>query len=196
MTAAIQLQSDLGQSKSVLIVARDWPSDESIQYTSPWAGAHGRPMPVETPLDSEHEECSRVTYKVMLDQANEDPGCGIKFIDGYDFLVKPSDGYLKLKGGYANVEGFRLLDKNEFIDDEITFGAKYRTWCLNPPVYCAYLLRKFRIKGGITKRRTLMSIEEAFSLAPSVEVVVNCSGFGFGDPLVYPVRGRLIFQTL
>ncbi|KAH8884944.1 FAD dependent oxidoreductase superfamily [Thozetella sp. PMI_491] len=191
LTSAIQLQTALGPSKSVMIVARDLPSDESIQYTSPWAGAHGRFMPAETFSEIQHEKFSRVTYDMLLKQACEDPACGVEFMDGYDFLAKPSEAYKKLKGGYGTSPGFKLLSESEFPPGMgITFGTRYRTWSLNSPVYCAYLLRRFRLKGGLVLKKTLFSVEEAFSLASNVPVVVNCSGFGFGDPMVYPIRGQ------
>jgi len=39
-------------------------------------------------------------------------------------------------------------------------------------------------------RYTLRNPEEAFYLAKDVKVVVNCSGYGFGDPKVVHVRGQ------
>lgn len=128
---------------------------------------------------------------MLAKQAATEPACGVKFGDGYDFLADPSDAYLQLKGGYGDREGFRLLEKHELPAHlGITFGCTYRRWCLNPPVYCAYLLRKFVIRGGKLLKKTLLFLEEGFSLAPAVNVVVNCSGYGFGDPNVYPVRGK------
>jgi D-amino-acid oxidase len=175
---------------SVLVVARDWPGDESIHYTSPWAGAHGRYMPAETPQEIQYATFSKVTDEVLKIQAEEDPACGVKFMPGYDFLANPSDAYRQLKGSYSDAPGFTLLGQDELPKGMgITFGTRYETWCLNSPVYCAYLLRKFRLRNGATLKRTLLSVEEAFSLAKNVRVVVNCSGFGFGDPDVFPLRG-------
>ena len=38
-------------------------------------------------------------------------------------------------------------------------------------------------------KKDLLRPEEAFSLAEDVDIVVNCSGSGFGDPAYYPIRG-------
>lgn len=123
--------------------------------------------------------------------AQEEPACGVEFMNGYDFIAAPSDHYVNLTGGYGEAEGLVVLARHEFPKDMgINFGSKYRTWSLNSPVYCAYLLRKFRLRGGKTLKTTLMCAEEAFSLADNVDTVVNCSGFGFGDPDVFPIRGK------
>lgn len=113
-------------------------------------------------------------------------------MDGYDFLACPSEAYTQLRGGYGDAEGLQVLAKDELPKGmNVTFGTRYRTWSLNSPVYCAYLLRKFRLRGGKTLKRTLTCAEEAFSVASNVDMVVNCSGFGFGDPDVFPIRGKL-----
>lgn len=197
LASAIEIQKSLGRKSSVLIVAREWPSDQSIHYTSPWAGAHGRSIPAVTPSEIQHEKFSRVTYAVLASQAAEEPASGVEFMDGYDFLATPSDAYIKQKGGYGKAAGFKVLDDEDLPKDMgITYGTKYKTWCLNSPVYCAYLLRKFILRGGKTMKRSLDSAEEGFSLAHNVDVVVNCSGFGFGDPKVFPIRGEIALPKL
>jgi D-amino-acid oxidase len=113
-------------------------------------------------------------------------------MDGFDFLEEPSEAYKELQGGYGKAEGLRVLEKHELpVGVGVTFGTKYRTWSLNSPVYLAFLLRKFRLKGGKTMKRELHRAEEAFETADGVGVVVNCSGFGFGDDNVYPIRGEM-----
>ncbi|ETN38616.1 uncharacterized protein HMPREF1541_06653 [Cyphellophora europaea CBS 101466] len=191
LTAAIELQQAASRSTDILIVAREFPSDESIQYTSPWAGAHARPIPAISASDFQHNKFSAITDAILRVQSVEEPACGVVFMDGYDFLANPSEAYLNLRGGYGETEGFKLLAKDELPQGMgITFGAKYRTWSLNSPVYCAFLLRKFILRGGHTLKQTLTHAQEAFSLRPNVGTVVNCSGFGFGDPDMFPLRGQ------
>lgn len=148
-------------------------------------------MPAVTASDIRYRTFAGVTNAVLRAQAAKYPACSVEFKDGYEFRASPSEAYVNLSGGYGKADGFRLLASHEFPKDMgITFGAKYRTWGLNPPVYCAHLLRRFQLKGGKTLKRTLVCAEEAFSLARNVETVVNCSGFGFGDPNVFPIRGQ------
>lgn len=178
---------------SVVMIARDWPSDESINYASPWAGAHGRHIPAITPEARQHEELSKITFNKFREQAAAEPACGIEFKKGCIFLAKPSSAYINLEGGYGQAEGFRLLDPEDWPRDMgIAFGCEYLTWSLNSPVYCAYLLRKFRVNGGKTISKTLVSAQEALSVVPNARILVNCSGVGFDDPLVFPTRGKKI----
>jgi len=152
-------------------------------------------MPATTAVEKQHQEFAKVTYEVMKAQAQQEPACGVEFMDGFDFLASPSADYVNLGGGYGDAEGMTVLARHEFPKYMgINFGSKYRTWSLNSPVYCAFLLRRFRLRGGKTLKATLMTPEEAFSLLPnaSIDTVVNCSGFGFGDPDVFPIRGQTV----
>ncbi|EMT64815.1 hypothetical protein NOF04DRAFT_12 [Fusarium oxysporum II5] len=192
ITAALELQETLAASKprgSITIVATEFPGDESINYASPWAGAHSRTAPCTTPRQVRDRKLEQVTWDVFRAQSKTYPEAGIEFLDAFDYLEDPSEEYLKLQGGYAETEGFQLLQEHE-LRPNIKFGSKYQAWCLNPPVYCIFLLRRFILRGGNTMRLKLTSLDEAASLAPNVQVVVNCSGVGFGDPDVFPVRGQ------
>ncbi|KAF8858687.1 FAD dependent oxidoreductase superfamily [Acephala macrosclerotiorum] len=189
LTSALRIQERAGSKIDILMVAREFPSDRSIDYASPWAGAHYRPIPATSSQEIKEHDLSRVTYQVLKQEALVEPAAGITFLDGFDYLQTPSDSYLELRGGYANINGFRLLEKAE-LPQGVVWGAKYRTWCLNSPVYCAHLLRKFILKGGKTRRHNLSSIEDVFAMVVNVHTIVNCSGFGFGDPNVFITRGQ------
>jgi len=89
------------------------------------------------------------------------------------------------------LEQFRVLEKSELAEGVVS-GVEYLSWVINSPVYCACLLRKFRLAGGKMMRYSLANPEEAFYLLKDVDVdvVVNCSGYGFGDPNVVITRGQ------
>lgn len=99
---------------------------------------------------------------------------------------------------YAHLDGFRKLAPGE-LPPGVKWGVQYRTFCINSPVYCAYLLRKFILRGGETREYTLANPKEAFYLAGTgtgtgtgtrnVKTVVNCSGMGFGDEKSFIIRG-------
>ncbi|KAL6401510.1 D-amino-acid oxidase [Ilyonectria robusta] len=131
----------------------------------------------------------QVTWDVFRAESKTYPEAGIEFMDAFDYLEDPPEEYVKLQGGYSEAEGFQLLEQDE-LQPNIKFGSKYRAWCLNPVVYCAFLLRRFVVRGGKVMRLRLASLDEAASLAPDVQVVVNCSGIGFGDPEVFPIKGQ------
>lgn len=175
------------------MVAREFPNATSINYTSPWGGAHYRPVPGTSPqLIREAKQAAR-TYDVVKRLAAEEPASGIQFLEGIEHLEAPPPEYLEAVDSennvYAHLDGFRQLSKDE-LPPGVKWGARYWTWSVNSPVYCAFLLRKFILKGGETKEYTLASPMEAFELAKNVKTVVNCSGMGFSDPKLFIVRGR------
>jgi len=189
LTSALKIQSTLGPKTKITIIAREFPSDESLNYSSPWAGAHYRPVPeVDEQSRIEATWCLK-TLAVLKQQALDEPEAGIIFLPGYEYFEKPPERYVDLKGRYVEHEGFRVLEKDE-LPKGVKLGVTYLSWCINPPVYCAHLLRKFILRGGKTMKYTLGSAEEAFSILEGVVAVINCSGYGFGDKDVVITRGQ------
>lgn len=175
----------------MLLVAREFPSDESINYASPWAGAHYRPVPGSSPQVLREANQAERTYQYLKRVAADEPAAGIKFVKGVEYLEAPPAEYSdpqSLRNVYASVDGFRLLARDE-LPVGVKWGTEYGTWVINSPVYCAHMLRKFIVRGGQTKKYTLANMKEAFSLAQNVRTVVNCSGMGFEDPESFIIRG-------
>lgn len=175
----------------MLLVAREFPSNESINYASPWAGAHYRPVPGSSPQVLREANQAERTYKYLKRVAADEPGAGIKFLKGIEHLEAPPAEYSdpqSLRNVYASMDDFRHLTKDE-LPVGVKWGVEYETWVINSPVYCAHILRKLILKGGRTKQYTLANVKEAFSLAQNVRTVVNCSGLGFDDPESFIIRG-------
>jgi D-amino-acid oxidase len=187
----------------VTIVAKDFPgpaetidSFTQINYTSPWGGAHNRwviPMPGDKVQMHEHE-LSRITYARMKTLVASNPEAGITFMKGIEYLEKPTTVYEALsaeKAGELGIEGFKLLDKDE-LPARVQWGCEYRTWCVNPMIYCSFMLRRFTYRGGKIVKREVRVPQEVYSMSDlgDVSCVVNASGVGFGDEKVFPTRGR------
>ncbi len=194
LASALRLQEAFLPKIDVLIVAAEFPHGgdhrSSSNYASSWAGAHHRYIPVLTAEDAKFDKLIRTSFAELEKTAAKHPEAGIQFMDGYEYFEKPTDAYTGLQGGYGEQEGFRILEKRE-LPTGMTFGTVYKTWCLNPPVYSSFLLRRFLQRNGKLLHKRLQRPEEAFYLAPKVDIVVNCSGIGFGDPAYYPIRGVL-----
>lgn len=192
LSTALRIQQYLSPSQSILLVAREFPSNESINYASPWAGAHYRPVPGSSPHVLREASQAHRTYDYLKRVAADEPGAGVQFIKGIEHLEAPPAEYLdaqSVRNVYSSMDDFRLLAKDE-LPGGVKWGAEYGTWVINSPVYCAHLLRKFILKGGQTKQYTLATIREAFSLIGGVKTVVNCSGLGFEDPDSFIIRGQ------
>lgn len=100
-----------------------------------------------------------------------------------------------MQSAYGHLDEFRVLKGSE-LPQGVRWGARYKTFVINSPVYCAYLLRRFIVKGGWTREYTLAHPQEAFTLERNVKCVVNCSGTGFGhDPGAFIIRGITFYSS-
>ncbi|KAJ5893673.1 D-amino-acid oxidase [Penicillium taxi] len=192
LSTALLIQQHLNTAQSIIVVARDFPSDTSINYASPWAGAHYRPVPGTSPQTLQEASQAKRTYDYMKQVANEEPAAGIKFLKGIEHLEAPPPEYVdaqSVKNVYSHLDGFRFLSTEDF-PDGVKWGVQYKTYVVNTPVYLAYMLRKFILKGGSVEKYVLTNVREAFTLAPNVKTVVNCSGVGFEDPKSFIIRGQ------
>ncbi|KAI3300237.1 hypothetical protein DTO002I6_960 [Penicillium roqueforti] len=192
LSTALCIQQYLTPAQSILLVARDFPSETSVNYASPWAGAHYRPVPGSSPQALKEANQAQRTYEWLKRTAADEPGAGIQFLDGVEHLEAPPPEYLdqlSVRNVYSHLDKFQLLGKEE-VPAGVGWGVKYGTYVINSPVYCAHLLRKFILKGGEARRYTLANLKEAFSMAGNVKTVVNCSGTGFEDPKSFIIRGQ------
>ncbi|KLU88034.1 hypothetical protein MAPG_07021 [Magnaporthiopsis poae ATCC 64411] len=210
LSAATRLQ-DAGHS--VTIVARDFPTPfetidarASINYTSPWGGAHNRWVVPPPPSSSSTSSSAAArilardhsfaleTYRHMDALSRDRPEAGVTFMPGIEYLEDPdgSEGgggiLTESRAAELGIEAFRVLDAAE-LPVGVRWGCSYRTWCVNPMVYLAFLLRRLARRGARLVRREVRGPEEAWTLG-AVDVVVNCSGVGFGDPAVFITRGQ------
>ncbi|KAJ5123176.1 hypothetical protein N7448_009273 [Penicillium atrosanguineum] len=192
LSTVLCIQQYLKPSQSVLLVARDFPSDTSVNYASPWAGAHYRPVPGSSPQALREAKQAQRTYEFFKRLAVNEPAAGIIFLKGVEHLEAPPPEYLDSQSAhnvYSHLDEFRYLSDDE-VPAGVKWGVEYGTYVVNSPVYCAHMLRKFILKGGTTKRYTLAHLKEAFSLDTNVKTVINCSGLGFDDPKSFVIRGQ------
>lgn len=122
------------------------------------------------------------------------PSAGITFMPGIEYLEAPSSVYQALdveKAKSLGMEGFRMLKAEELPDDKVKMGFEYDSWCVNPMVYCSFLLRRFGYLGGKVVKKEVRSPAEVFEMRElgKVDVVINASGIGFGDANVFITRG-------
>jgi len=162
-----------------------------------WAGAHVRPIPGNTLQLLREGKWLAHTYDVFGRIAEEEPWAGVRNVEGVEYFSKPLPDYVAVtrgddKGLYASTPGFRQLRREE-LPTGVLLGYRYDTFCVNSPVYCMSLLRKFRMQGGKILKRSLVSEREGFTLAKNVRCVVNASGMGFGDGKSFPTRGSSHF---
>ncbi|OHW93272.1 FAD dependent oxidoreductase [Colletotrichum incanum] len=199
LSTAVRLQRD---GHKVAIVAKDFPSPFEaidaktlINYTSQWGGAHNRWVIPANEIEERDHAMALRTFQHMESLSMSNPEAGITFMPGIEYLEDPPAQYKALTEEKARSLGlveFRLLRPSEFPDDKVKWGCEYWTWCVNPMIYCSFLLRRFSWNGGKVFRKEISDPREAFTIKElsNVRAVINCSGFGFGDKDSFITRGQ------
>lgn len=129
----------------------------------------------------------------MTSIAASNPESGVQCMKGIEYLENPPAQYRSLteeRAKQLGMKGFKRLS-NDALPSGVVWGCEYDTWCVNPMVYCMYMLRQISRLGGKTVTADLRVPEEVFAIPglANAKTVVNCSGIGFHDPDVYPTRG-------
>jgi D-amino-acid oxidase len=183
----------------VIIIAQHLPGDESIEYTSPWAGGHWRSHAHSSPEEAEIRDWDARTYQfwrellqpktldgaekegktreALQEDLEKELGLGVR--ESIMLWSEETDETRAEKGdgegkGEGNglwwrdvVTGFRVLSPQELSqasrashasrgegkgdgkgEDEIVFGARYDTVCINVPRYLTHLTEKITALGG------------------------------------------------
>lgn len=200
LTSALKIQQLVSDgSIDVLVVAREWPTSipgapiqHSADYASMWAGAHVRPIPASTPQLRREARWLKQTVAEFKRHLETDPSAGISQVAGVEYLGTSPPEYERQDtesfAGESGLLGYRRYPTHE-LPEGISLGFEYQTYCVNSPLYCGNLLRKFILQGGRTLHQDLKSPWEPYSWGPHIKTVVNSSGVGFGDPKCYPIRG-------
>ena len=132
----------------------------------------------------------------MTELVKTHPESGVGLMKGVEYLEDPPHQYASLtedKAKQLGLPGFKRLSQDK-LPEGVVWGCEYDTWCVNPMVYCMYMLRQFYRSGGKIVTRDLRDATEVFSIEGlgNARTVVNCSGVGFNDPDVFPTRGMSI----
>ncbi|CAG8468552.1 4466_t:CDS:2 [Scutellospora calospora] len=169
LTSALLLQRNGYQVK---ILAKHFPGDLSINYTSPWAGAGWLPSLI---LEKRLQEFQAVGFKIFW-TLSEIPDTGVKKFLLLDFLESEP----KFENGECWIKNV--------VPDVFTINVdKYLHWLLN----------QFTSAGGKTQRIYINHINELME-NNNVDVIVNCTGIGaktlggVDDLNVFPSRGQTI----
>ena len=201
LSTANRLQ-DAFPNRQICIVASETPTTRtpSASYASMWAGAHYRPVPAASTQLQAETEIAWKTNEVMKGIAKKNPESGVQVMVGVEYLEKPPEENLVLKTGSAIAgpnDDFRVLDESE-LPEGVKWGCEYKSYCVNVPMYCLWLLKSFQSRGGMIIQRELTSAVDAFAVAEEkglkgVKTVVNCSGHNFGlDHKMQVFRGQTV----
>ncbi|CAH0054056.1 unnamed protein product [Clonostachys solani] len=210
LSSALSLQELLRDDPSksswqVVIVSKEWPTSipgapipHSIEYSSMWAGAHVRPIPPTTTQLRQEGLWLKQTVSKFNSLLKAETQIGLTLAPAIEVFEAPGDEYKAQTAesfeADSGLKGYRELTAKE-LPNGTTFGFEYESYCINSPIYCGDLLRKFIIAGGKTINATLRSVDEASIITPNVQFLVNTSGIGFNDSKVFPIRGHIVLTN-
>ncbi|KAF2662558.1 FAD dependent oxidoreductase [Lophiostoma macrostomum CBS 122681] len=200
LTTALVLRRQYPNS-SITVVAKYFPGDRSIEYTSPWAGANWSSFAHDNgPL----EKYDRVTFNELIRIAKEYPDAGVGRIGMwgvYDAPIEDVDILTEETGKlwYEDLmEEVRPLSKEELPEGAV-FGLDFKsTFRVNTQVYLQWLLAQALNKNIDMVRREYSSLGELLSDFPATTLLVNASALGslklsdVKDTNLYPTRGQTV----
>ncbi|XPS80089.1 D-amino-acid oxidase [Ascochyta lentis] len=199
---------------TITIIAKHFPGDRSIEYTSPWAGANWSSMANDNGLLEKYDEITFNRFGQLID-GKDVHGCRVvKNGEGNEAglgrqqmwavldapieetnLLTPETGkiwYDELVGGLRN------LEKDELPEGAV-FGLEFpSTFRINTQVYLQWLQSQALSKGIKLVRRQLSSVKELLASQPDTTLVLNATGLGalkledIKDTNMYPTRGQTV----
>lgn len=170
------------------------PGDESINYTSPYAGGNFSCITDDDPHTLKYDKYT-YTHLDTLQKELGGPACGLdRYISTEYWDKQPS--VAKILSLESYLESYVVIPSSD-LPDGVGFGIKFKSWNFN----CPFFLLNFKIylenRGVVFVRRKLSHIAQAY-LSSSTKIVFNCSGIGahklggVNDLKVYPTRGQVV----
>lgn len=177
-----------------MVVAEYLPGDESINYTSPYAGGNFSTI---TDDDDDTLMFDKYTYTNLYELQTKlgGPHSGIARCMSFEYFDEfPSISKLNSLKSY-------LEDYNEIPDNElpknVKFGISFNSWSFNCPKFLSTFQRYLQAQGIKFVRQKLTHISQAL-LNTSSKTIFNCTGIGahklegVNDSRVYPTRGQVV----
>ncbi|KAI7881278.1 nucleotide-binding domain-containing protein [Lichtheimia hyalospora FSU 10163] len=179
----------------VTILAKHFPGDMSIDYTSPWAGARWKTLAPndDARLQRYDADSFKIFWELAKCRADE---TGIMVIPAFDYYKDPTADQ-RNPWWKKVVPGFRKLSRKE-LPKNIDIGYTFTTVAITPDRYLRWLQSQFVALGGKRKQVEISNLTDAMDdHQNTVDIIVNCAGMhatsiqGVNDSHVNnPVRGQ------
>lgn len=177
----------------IKITAQFLPGDESINFTSPYAGGN---FSCITGNDQDTLQFDKVTYSNLgkIQKKLGGAECGLDRMPSTEYWdsAPPKQKIESLK---SYLDGYQEVSPSE-LPLGVSFGIKFLTWNFNCPKFLLSMQKYLAGQGVQFERRKLSHISQGFS--SGVKFVFNCTGIGarsiggVEDTKVYPTRGQVL----
>lgn len=181
------------EGSHIKVIAEFMPGDESIRYTSPYAGGNFSCISGD---DAPTLQYDKYTYQNLaaLQKKLGGPQCGLANLPSSEYWEDPPS-QVKINSLKGYLQDFREIPEAELAPGTV-YGIKFTSWNFNCPKFLQSLRLYLEAQGVSFEKRTLSHISQAF-LSESVHIF-NCTGIGarslggVEDGAVYPTRGQVV----
>ncbi|KAK3109516.1 hypothetical protein LTR53_017151 [Teratosphaeriaceae sp. CCFEE 6253] len=204
----------------VTILAAHVPGDSSIEYTSPWAGAHWHTH--AAPDDPRACDWDVQTYEYWIDLLEREkkdaslPKAGLKVYDSFkywDFPVKEEIWWAPFVKDFRVLAGYQepvcaVNARTPAAAPRIQEAVVFRAVAVNVAQYLLYLQERARRAGAVVikvKLPTSVGLQGVLEAAEreaakhgrgKIDCFVNATGLGAaklcGDDAMFPIRGQTV----
>lgn len=192
-TAYILSKQD--KAAKVTVVAEYLPGDQSIKYTSPYAGGNFSCLSGADEKALRHDRLSFLALDAIFKQFGQ--AAGLQRLPTRECWSRVEDAPInKMESLKSYVPDIREIPESE-LPEGAAFGITYTTYNFYSPHFIQFLKGHLQKMGTTFIRRHLKNIEDGF-LSSNTQVVFNCTGIGarsiggVEDPKVYPIRGQVV----
>lgn len=186
--------TEQGKADKVTIVAEHHPGDQSVNYTSPWAGANFSFASGSSDNDLLYDKLSYTHFDALFSKFGE--AAGLKKLRTKEMWEDEPPSQKKVESMKTYIPDFHVLTEDELPKGTV-FGVTYTTFNFFAPKFLVFL-KDYLTKHGVTFiRRRVDHVDEAF-LSSSTQTVFNCTGIGayslggVKDESMYPIRGQVV----
>ncbi|ORY15113.1 FAD dependent oxidoreductase [Clohesyomyces aquaticus] len=210
LQTAVSLLED---GHKVTIVTEHFPGDESIEYTSPWAGAIWRTHSAHDQKELCQWDIESYNHWMNTTTKGEnmmtETGLERRSIRVYSAMPNIDTSSPSLWFS-SHVSDFSIIPPTS-LPPTCTSGYSYTSIAINPPIYLSHLLSKASTLGAQLIRASLPTsgglpgaITAALHLArtplSSSPILINCTGLSSStlvpDPALYPIRGQTLLVSI
>lgn len=178
--------------KDIKVVAEFLPGDESMKYTSPYAGGNFSCISGDDPQTLAFD---KYTYQNLGRLAKVlGPKCGLDRCYSVEYWdAGPSKEKVDSLSSY--LEEYQVIPKSELPSGTV-FGIKFKSWSFNCPVFLQNFQKYLMSQGVKLERKKITHISQLYYY--DTKVIFNCSGLGsfsldgVKDSNVYPTRGQVV----
>jgi glycine/D-amino acid oxidase-like deaminating enzyme len=191
--------AEINPYADLTIISKDFPESGLLSpyYTSSKAGAHFRPFPSNNEFEYRDSKFTHSTYRKFKELAVEHPETSIKFITGIDYLETENSLYENLGKGYIEIVDDFIVIPKDALPKTVKFGAKYKTFAVNPHDYMMFMLNSLKLRQNIKLiQKEVYSLSQVSELFPD-KIIVNCTGNGLlfdgsHDVNCFSIRGQTL----